>query len=576
MGVNKPKIEPIIQQQVIQTKVFNGEWLDVIEDSLEYINNIVYKPREEISNRENLVNIENARRVSGQTVRHLAANSRYIRKVDEDGDVVPRKLLVNQNVNNKATYENRFIKTLINKLENFLLKRYQAISNYNNSLYLNTFNHDENFNYEDLEIDLRVKLNVYKKINFEEVEAKNKLLLKDIRRISNYINGFYNTSFYKGLKNSDEIVVPIVKTNILNNDYNYNKCYQLWVYLDSQSALKYTVKHYVNDLKLDNDKIKEVFFSIFSKLYSDEINVEDFTIDKTFKPIENKMKVLKPEATPTTKAMMENYGISEYYYQQTRKVYNRRIKERMENGEPFHVAFEDVYMGALKITENIFDDLMETPEKIKNNPTALIRFKTRNLKALESIYKTKIAGLRKMSSAQIKLLKEIDREKLKLERKKLKEKNKSLSKTEKALYKQKLDNAIIKAETKLKMQREIEKDRLKNHKALERKKAQLKLKNLRAKTNEKVKQVKKAEKDRLNLAIKKSKAKYDAKIIQEKNKFEAKLIKEKAKIWQQTEAKINNINKDAQLEIERIKSQTEAKLKLLEANPEKFLKANKE
>ena len=65
------------------------------------------------------------------------------------------------------------------------------------------------------------------------------------------------------------------------------------------------------------------------------------------------------EEKPDTSLDMESNLFNEYYYQQARKLYNRKIQEQVNDGEPFHTALLDIYQSAFKITETIFNDLLK-------------------------------------------------------------------------------------------------------------------------------------------------------------------------------------------------------------------------
>ena len=55
-------------------------------------------------------------KVDSQSIKHLSVNSAIIKDVTEDGDVVPHKILTPYSEEDIAIYENRFIKSLIEKL----------------------------------------------------------------------------------------------------------------------------------------------------------------------------------------------------------------------------------------------------------------------------------------------------------------------------------------------------------------------------------------------------------------------------------------------------------------------------
>ena len=77
-------------------------WIPMIEQNLEYIDNIIRNPRRFIIPEEEILIVEKTKKVNQETVRHLASHTNYIQDIDEDGMVKPSKLL---NVNKEETYD---------------------------------------------------------------------------------------------------------------------------------------------------------------------------------------------------------------------------------------------------------------------------------------------------------------------------------------------------------------------------------------------------------------------------------------------------------------------------------------
>ena len=72
----------------------NFEWLDLMEDTVQYLDNILRNPNRFIVNEEDVVKIELARRVTVDSIKHLAKNTNLIQDIDKKtGDVKPAKIL---------------------------------------------------------------------------------------------------------------------------------------------------------------------------------------------------------------------------------------------------------------------------------------------------------------------------------------------------------------------------------------------------------------------------------------------------------------------------------------------------
>ena len=99
-----------------------SEWIEKMEDTLEYLDNILRAPTRLIVNEEEVVKIEKIKKVTVESIKHLAKNAGFIEEVEDDGEVKPGKLLNVFKEETFNTYENRFIYTLIQKMLTIIRK----------------------------------------------------------------------------------------------------------------------------------------------------------------------------------------------------------------------------------------------------------------------------------------------------------------------------------------------------------------------------------------------------------------------------------------------------------------------
>ena len=102
---------------------YDYSWISKIEDTLVYLDNIIRNPKRFIMQEEEVVPVEKAKKISQETIKHLAQHTDLIQDVDEDGTITPSKVL---NVNKEESfdmYENRFIISLLNNLNYFFQLR---------------------------------------------------------------------------------------------------------------------------------------------------------------------------------------------------------------------------------------------------------------------------------------------------------------------------------------------------------------------------------------------------------------------------------------------------------------------
>lgn len=409
------------QKHLLETRVFDGTWVDFIESNLVYLDNIVRNPRTFIKSVDEVVPVERAKKTTSETVRYLASHSHHIRDIDERGEVVPKKLLTVFREEDIGIYENRFIKSLVQKLVVFVEKRYNVIKDLIGTDYVNKFYYKSKYDYDNTNINMELNISVTKKINYIEAEQKNHDLLERVELLRQKIMGFMNSQFFQAIKSVRLVAPPIQKTNILTKDPNYKKCYEIWLFLDSYGKLDYTLETSTSDSIFNEDYLNSLYeLNLYAFATVAANNQDEHT---EFKKIPNiQRKVRKPKILnsydsndASNNILIESHLINEYYYQQSRRLYSQRIDAMVNDGEPFHAALEEVYKSAFEITERIFNDLMEIPDEVKLDPRALLKYRIRNQRALEQIYRYKANDLAKMEKAKIKNASIIEKEKAILE-----------------------------------------------------------------------------------------------------------------------------------------------------------------
>ncbi len=222
-------------------KSIDEEWVKAIEDTLPAIWNVVINPRKFIEENREVVNIAMARNISAESIQHLLQHSNMIDQVNEDGTVVPNRILNVFKEESLNTYENRFICTLILELQRFINKRFEVIfdsSKDERGIFFEmesvVDNYTENINYK-LEIKIREKQTEL------ENESENVNVFNRISKIHKQINDLASCGFMTTMRQFPLVRHPIVKTNAIGKNLNYNACYKLWNYIHTYDRIGYKV-----------------------------------------------------------------------------------------------------------------------------------------------------------------------------------------------------------------------------------------------------------------------------------------------------------------------------------------------
>ena len=210
------------------------EWLDIMEETVRYLDNILRNPNRFIINEDEVVKVELARRVTVESIKHLARNTNLIQDIDEKtGDVKPSKIL---NINKEEsfdTYENRFIYTLITNMEIFVEFKKKTL------LGTSHLKDDKSIEYkaasvvgnEHIAMELSIKSSYHTK---KDDGSKNgESLATRIDKICQRIVDLKNSSVYRDLARAHVALVrpPIKKTNVILKNTNFQYAMILWNYL---------------------------------------------------------------------------------------------------------------------------------------------------------------------------------------------------------------------------------------------------------------------------------------------------------------------------------------------------------
>ena len=116
----------VVINSSFQSVEYDYSWIDKIEETLVYLDNIIRNPKRFIMQEEEVVPVEKAKKISQETIKHLAQHTDLIQDVDEDGTITPSKVLNVHKEESFDIYENRFIISLLNNLNYFFTLRKQV------------------------------------------------------------------------------------------------------------------------------------------------------------------------------------------------------------------------------------------------------------------------------------------------------------------------------------------------------------------------------------------------------------------------------------------------------------------
>lgn len=217
------------------------EWLDMIEGTVKYIDNIFRKPNRFIVNEEEVVKIEQAKKITVDTIKHLSKNTNFIQTIDpETGDVTPSKLLNVRKEESYDTYENRLIYTLVQNTKMFIKRRKEELMNsinVENNEQQSKNNKSLQYNATSKINDEQVKVNMNLNSNLDSSgDSSREKIEKILERIENVERKLESACDAEPYKVIDKLHIslirePIRKTNVVLKNVNFQYAMKLWSYL---------------------------------------------------------------------------------------------------------------------------------------------------------------------------------------------------------------------------------------------------------------------------------------------------------------------------------------------------------
>ena len=328
-----------------ETKI-DYSWLDVLEDTLDNIDNIVRNPKTYLIQEEDVLNVEQTKKISQETIKHLASHSGNIQSIDENEEVVPKKLLNVYKEDTADLYENRFIYTLILRLENFINRQLDILELTSNKEIKRKVSYKANTVLKNKKINIELKMDEEENQTLDEsfLNYKDRILY-----CYEIICSFKQARIIKELVGCSLVSNPIRKTNLILRHPDFQKANILWQYLDNfeyNDPKTVTVSRNIDSSK----EVKDEFsLSYFIDCNAIDDSKENFLKYKNF---DEKLKKLLNEYVYEDNQNMDEFTlkVNDYYNEALNnkndrinniiKIYDDFIKNHYNKIDSLYKIFE--------------------------------------------------------------------------------------------------------------------------------------------------------------------------------------------------------------------------------------------
>lgn len=302
--------------------IIDEDWIKEIEEGLKYIEKAVQEERQFIRVNGEVVPIEKVKRISKDSVEHLAKHSEMITHVPEEetDTVVPDKLYMVEKLSDYAVYENRFLYMLLSYLRDFIQFRLEKIETLRRT-YISDLSVSKTIETKKRTFTLETTIHEQRLDNAYPIADKTSAaLVKRIENCQSIVNMLLATDLMTQVAKTPMIKPPIVKTNVLKMNNNFKRALALYDYVASFKGLGFTYEEVKTDFAPFSeqlaDELAESFLMTSFTAYKVGNGVEDLLEsayreeekhrkDAENKKMEERLKRLKKRALESNKSLEE-------------------------------------------------------------------------------------------------------------------------------------------------------------------------------------------------------------------------------------------------------------------------------
>ena len=349
------------QKYLSEIKHFDDEWIITLESYFPSISKIVLNPVKAIRYDEEVVPIERAKRITGQSVRHLASHTHLIRDAKGE-EIQPKKIMTQTPEEEIGTYENRFIMTLINRLYAFVNNRYEVIKNNVESFQKHHVNFETHFDINDAKVDLSIDMVVKRNLDDPSINEHNLMLLERVEQLKNLVSGFKNSSFMKAMKGQKPVTPPIIKTNVLLKNVDFKNAHLLWLFIDRYHTLGYDVEVEERNIDFDDvylhhlDQMALLIYSIVVKKSRIPAKIDASNITKY---VQLSTQIAKDHPADfvenPNRLIMEDTSVNQYYLDKIKEIFEGALEREKGSGTLPDVALKRALRQTVDITNALYE-----------------------------------------------------------------------------------------------------------------------------------------------------------------------------------------------------------------------------
>lgn len=400
-----------------ENKTYNADFIEEIEKTIGSVEKIVGDPHQFIKENPLVVEVEKAKRITHHSVKHMAQHTENIASVASDGSIDPKRVLNMFIEDELKIYENRFIMTLIKRLQTFIELRHKYILEHSDTRHSDIVTVTSEVKIGEVTYQMESKLKVIVPSDDEGHRDANHDLLNRLLNIRKRVLLMSTSRFMLDMSKAAPVTDPVLQTNIMRLNYDYQNAYQLWMFINRYEQLGISYKFVEKKIEFDEKYLKQLtlhnlsaYLSVESEhqtelkdddkvyYYKPKFIKVDLDTDMTDERLFKDNNPFKLENKKETQAQLE----AKIRRQQLLE--ERRIKREQEK-EQEKLERQKQKEEAKKLAEQRKLELKKKAEEKKLKEAEKKRLKALQEAEMRRIEKLKQEELRKLEQARLQVAK---------------------------------------------------------------------------------------------------------------------------------------------------------------------------
>lgn len=246
-----------MNRQLMQ-KVIDSSWVEAIENGLLHVDNVLRNPRRTIEDVEEIVPIALSRKITVESVKHLAQHTDLIQSIDRrTGKITPSKILNVHKEESLLTYENKFVNTLIDRLYIFINMRYEKLARVAKDEEVFTMGFETSVD-DSRGGKMQIEVKLKNEHSLETRDQSGFTIWQRVEKLKKAIEGYKGSELCKTL-GTNFIRPPVMRTNAIMKNVDLKACLTLWQYIESYDKVGYEINIEDSAVQPQTDFIEDFY-----------------------------------------------------------------------------------------------------------------------------------------------------------------------------------------------------------------------------------------------------------------------------------------------------------------------------